>query len=139
MKFWFPALIWAGFIFYLSHQSHPPGASLAPDFVGHTILYSVLALTLVFAFSQGLRKSISGPKAAAALLIAAAYGAFDEFHQSFIGGRVPSAKDFLVDTVAAGITVLILCKILRKLRDLDDLPLGGRASSDPDSEKPPAG
>lgn len=139
MKFWFPALIWAAFIFYLSHQSHPPGESLAPDFVGHAILYSVLAATLLFAVSRGMGNPISGSKAATAFLIAAAYGAVDEFHQSFIGGRVPSTKDFLVDAAAAGVTVLILSRILRRFRNPDGFSVGRDASRDPDSEGPRAG
>jgi len=92
--------LWAVLIFAISSI---PGSSLPdqPELiykVAHFIEYAILAALLTLA--------INGPKRALwvaaliALLVASAYGASDEFHQSFTG-RSPDVWDWVADTLGA--------------------------------------
>ena len=91
---WGPALILMGAVFFLSSQT---GSSL-PNFgsldyivkkVGHVLGYGLLALS----YRRGLGEA--GHGRLHAWLLAVAYAATDEFHQSFVTGRHPSAVDAL--------------------------------------------
>jgi VanZ family protein len=48
-------------------------------------------------------------RAGVALLIAALYGATDEFHQSFVPSRGASVHDVLIDVCGAAIALTIVC------------------------------
>ncbi|SDS37876.1 VanZ family protein [Opitutus sp. GAS368] len=131
---WLPVVLWMGFIFSMSTSL---GASentarfigpflhwllpyAAPDTIahlhflirkaGHLTEYAILALLL--------RQAIGGRGArpfVLALVIAAAYAATDEFHQSFVPGRTASAWDVLIDTAGA-LAALALAAGWRKSR-----------------------
>jgi VanZ family protein len=102
---WLPAVLWAAVIFWFSSQPSPP--DLGPPFpfkrkVEHMVGYAILGSLVM----RALRKAhaLALPKAAAlAIVIAAAYAASDEWHQSFVPGRHPLATDVLVDTAGASI------------------------------------
>jgi VanZ family protein len=111
---WIPPILWAGLIFYLSHQTNPPGKGWGPDYLGHFILYGVFAFTLVRAVTKAWRETFSASSAWILWAAATLYGILDEFHQSFLPGRVPSTKDVVVDSVAAGLVVLVLYRLCRK-------------------------
>jgi VanZ family protein len=49
---------------------------------------------------------VTAGTAAAAVAITIAYGASDEWHQSFVPGRTPELGDFVVDGLAATVVVL---------------------------------
>lgn len=88
-------------IFYLSHQATVHIPFDAPDYSAHAVGYAALAALYVRALAGG---GLAGMRLAllpAATLMAALYGVTDEFHQSFIPGRFPSAADLLADTVGA--------------------------------------
>lgn len=96
------SLLWMGFIFYLSSLT---GSDLSDfpkisDVLGHGALYFILGSLLYLSFSRHAGKWT--------VLIAALFGLSDEFHQSFVPGRTPEVKDFLVDTLAALAAVLII-------------------------------
>src|SRR5207245_6839660 len=86
---WLPAIIWATGIFILSSMSHPPipGPNFRfKDKVGHWLLYCVLGWLI----ARALRKAYNLPLPKTILLaiaISSAYGASDEFHQSFVPYR----------------------------------------------------
>ncbi|MFQ5740221.1 MAG: VanZ family protein [Acidobacteriota bacterium] len=103
---WIPALLWAALIFSLSQLSAPPGSELAPDYVGHAILYGVLAAAFVYGVKGGLRGPLSPGGAWSAWVLVSLYGAADEFHQAFVVGRDASFQDLAVDSVAALMVVL---------------------------------
>jgi VanZ family protein len=104
---WAPAAAIAFVIFGLSHQSRPPGAGLAPDYVGHFVEYSVFTFAVVWGVSNCLRL-ISFRRLFVSWLFVAFYAFSDEFHQSFIPGRHPSLSDVIVDIIAATTVVVIL-------------------------------
>ncbi|OGX60952.1 MAG: hypothetical protein A2471_03370 [Omnitrophica WOR_2 bacterium RIFOXYC2_FULL_45_15] len=100
-----------GLIYHLSAQSEPevPSFLLLNDKVTHFFEYALLGLLLIRALKKeyisrhkaGIpallgKFNLTGLKLIA-LLIAAAYGASDEFHQGFIIGRTADFSDWLVD------------------------------------------
>jgi len=100
IRAWLPAILWAGTLFFLSAQSSLPAiAPTVPNFdkVEHFGVYGLLGI-LVF---DAVRRSsvLVLPKAAlVAILITSAYGASDEFHQSFVPNRSCDVWDWTADT-----------------------------------------
>ena len=124
LKAWLPAIVWAGVISGLSTDTFSaehtsiiivpilrwlfPHASAAMIETMHTLIRKSAHLSEYFVFSVllawGLRGTERGWKvrwAIWAILIAAGYAAFDEFHQSFVPSRTASPWDALLDTVGA--------------------------------------
>ncbi len=115
--YWIPAIIYAGVIFSLSHQSEPLGPEfpeLVPDYLLHFLEYGVFGWTLVWGLTSGFQKVLSLHTCAAACLLASLYGASDEFHQSFIPEREASIHDLLIDAAGAMIFVFFLYWIRKK-------------------------
>ena len=86
---WTPAFVWAGFLFLLSSRPFlpgPPGFPLA-DKLLHLVLYSILGTTLAWAG----RRSRSRGYFLVLAVIGVLFAASDEWHQSFVPGRDPSA------------------------------------------------
>lgn len=105
---WLPALIWMGWIFYLSNQSSPPHVTKEVDpYLGHAALYGALALLVFIALPPDYRASHTTLAAIAAFTIAVFYGVSDEIHQLFIPDRVASAADLAADAVGASISVTV--------------------------------
>lgn len=99
---WAPVALWAGVIFYLS--SIPDLSSgLEMDFLlrksAHMTEYAILALLLWRAWAVDGRptRRVFLLSFSAALL----YAVSDEWHQSFVPGRGPSAVDVAIDAAAA--------------------------------------
>ena len=95
------AVLWAGLIFGLSSI---PGSGFPPhpdilNSAAHFGLYAVLAVLVTLALSSPRRALWK--TAIIALVICSAYGASDELHQLFTGGRNCDVMDWLVDTIAA--------------------------------------
>ena len=143
-KPWLPVVLWMGFIFVMStdlgsfeHTSRIIEPVLrwlfpdiAPDTVGlvqfyirkagHLTEYAILALLLRRAFGSSLRPGAPGYQVLGlALLVAAAYAATDEFHQSFVPGRTASPVDVLIDTTGA-FTALAVAAVRKKWRPRRD-------------------
>jgi VanZ family protein len=141
-KHWLPVIIWMGFIFVMStdlgsseHTSRliepflrwlnpeitPATVDLVHTLVrkgGHLTEYAVLALLVLRAMTISWRTRQTGKHwqaAGLALLVAAAYAATDEFHQSFVPGRTASVYDVLIDTsgACAALAAALLWKIFR--------------------------
>ncbi|MBM3216037.1 hypothetical protein FJZ36_14105 [Candidatus Poribacteria bacterium] len=83
--------------------SIPSGMS---DKTVHAIAFGVLALLATWAFGTVLRQPLLSGLAAFAL--AALYGAFGEWVQSFIPSRKADLVDWYADTLGAGIAVLLV-------------------------------
>jgi VanZ family protein len=129
LKDWLPLVAWMIFIFIGStdllsaeHTSRFIGPFLhwfAPNFsdatigtvqlvvrkCGHLTEYAVLAVLLY----RALRRF------APALIVAAIYAAFDEFHQSFVASRTASAWDVAIDCFGAFLG-LCLWRLFRNRR-----------------------
>lgn len=100
---WGPVALYMAAIFYVSHQpdvSIPGGFSDAPV---HSVAYAGLAVTIVRALAGGLGRRVGRRTALAALAIAVAYGATDEWHQSFVPGRFAELKDLYANAIGASI------------------------------------
>jgi len=108
--------------FYLS--SRPPGELdyPIPDYVAHGLEYLVLGLLLVRALNGGMAPP-PGPRVyLVALLLSAAWAIGDEYHQSFVVGRVASVVDVVSDVAG----VLIACLLFPWLRRLGLAWIGPR-------------
>jgi VanZ family protein len=126
LKFWWPALVWCLVIWSFSTSAFTsentasriipilhwllPHARLATletihSFIrkaGHVVEYFIFSLLVWW----GIRAGRSGRRlgwALAAIAVVAGYAALDEFHQSFVPGRGPSAADVLLDTTAGAV------------------------------------
>jgi len=100
---WLPPLIYMAVIFYLSSQSAPLPAVTAVvwDKILHLFEYAGLAALFGRALvGEGLGGSASFVVAA---LLAAAYGATDEYHQLFVPLRSGESRDWLVDVLGASL------------------------------------
>jgi hypothetical protein len=112
--FWYFALIaYCSFIFYLSSQTllHIPGPEfLYQDKLFHATAYGLLAFLALRVSSSFAKISWSFLWA---WLYAVAYGASDEWHQSFVPGRYADIWDWVADGVGATV-VLVTIYILRR-------------------------
>lgn len=128
---WLPSLLWMGLIFAMSAADGDTSAAhsgavlerllaclarmpvlcqaVSPDTLhliirkgAHMAEYAVLALLNL----RALRISGAKRPAPAALLLACAYAASDEFHQGFVAGRGPSVYDVMIDTAGAALALL---------------------------------
>jgi VanZ family protein len=68
-------------------------------------VYAILGALVLLSLPRGRRWWIG---VAIAVAIASAYGITDEFHQSFVPGRVPDIADWAVDTAGALTAALLL-------------------------------
>jgi VanZ family protein len=102
---WLPALAWMAFIFSLSQQSAPLGASGSSGAAAfaHIVLYATLAFLLGWALAGGAaaREAPLWVLAALAFSLAVQYGVTDELHQAFVGGRSASELDLALDAAGA--------------------------------------
>ena len=119
---YFLLLIWMGVIFYLSNQPDlKSGLESWLDFVlrkaAHITEYGILAFLAWRAF-RGREERISGvlgnrvSKRPLALVIAIIFAFIfsisDEYHQSFVHGRVGSPVDVLIDSAGIAIAALTI-------------------------------
>lgn len=99
---WGAVLAYMAVLFVLSSISNPPAFPRAgSDKLIHSLLYAGLGAVTVRALAQGRWHDIRAAHAVGALLIAVVYGAFDEFHQSFVEGRDSNLGDLGADAVGA--------------------------------------
>lgn len=104
LTLWTPVILWAGAIFYLSSLTATPGGGwfmekVAP-YLAHFVEYAVLYYLLYRATR----------KAGLSFLLAILYAFSDEFHQSFVPGRVPDIKDIVLDIAGMGVAWLAIRK-----------------------------
>jgi VanZ family protein len=105
LAYWAPVILWAAVIFVLS--SIPDlGTGLG---TWDTVLRK-LAHPAEYAILGGLilRAVRSAP---AAVLLASAYAATDEVHQTFVTGRHGSPLDWLIDTAGAVLGVALAVRL----------------------------
>ena len=77
----------------------------------HVFMYAGLAFLFLNAATGGqAHRTLPWGPYAIALLAIAAYGVFDEWHQSFVPGRGPSVTDVVMDLVG-GIAMLALLRL----------------------------
>jgi len=114
-----PALCIAALIFYLSSRPTLPvplPPILGADKLAHLAAYAVLSFLACFWIRAESWKRRPVLFFVSVVLIVSLYGALDEFHQSFVPGRMPSVWDWLADTLGAGLGVLVYRGIPKPLR-----------------------
>lgn len=124
---WLPAIAWAAVIFGVSSI---PSLGTGLGFwdlllrkLAHAGEFGLLAL-LVW---RGLRHHVASPYVPAGV-IATAYAATDEYHQTFVSGRVGSVSDWAIDAAGVVIALALLRVWLDRRRpsvqapQLDELP-----------------
>lgn len=98
---WGPVAAVMAAIFALSHAPMPPLAGSVPDYWAHMGAYALLAAVIVRGMAGGRRPGVTRARIVLAALLAAGYGVSDEYHQSFVPGRDPSARDIAADAAGA--------------------------------------
>lgn len=79
--------------------------------IAHFSEYAIL-LALLW---RAVRTHVTGDRAlAVAYLFTVAYAATDEFHQTFVGGRVGTPRDVLIDACGAAVAALLIRRSARK-------------------------
>lgn len=101
LALWGPVAAYMALIFFLSAQPDAPLPSQLSDKHGHSIGYMGLAVTVGRALAGGISAGTSLRAAAGAWAIASAYGATDEWHQSFVPGRSADVHDWFADAAGA--------------------------------------
>ncbi len=137
LRFWLPPLLWTGVILaastdYLSAANSGPWlADLVRVLVGHPLPaaqfgelhflirkaghvteYAILSALLFRALRGEGPLRWSGRWATAAIALAAAVGAFDEWHQMFVPSRTASPWDVLIDSGGAALAQIIIRVVL---------------------------
>jgi len=110
--YWVPVALYAGFIFFMSAQSHPeeqlPSFLLkdVSDKVLHAVEYAVLGVLCYRGFRWGVNGQLVSRALLFAIVLASLYGMTDEAHQFFVPFRESSWQDWLADTIGGAIGVL---------------------------------
>ena len=107
-----PVSAWAALLYWFSAQPALPGPPLPiSDKVLHFAAYFVLGAALAWAGRNARGRSLHVALITAGVL----YALSDEWHQSFVPGRDPSAGDFVADVVGLGLAYgLALLVLLRR-------------------------
>jgi VanZ family protein len=116
---WGPAIAWMAATFAASHQSVVEIPFGAPDYAGHGLGYAALAALIMRALAGGVLRNMRAALVIPAVLIATLYGFTDEFHQSFVPGRMASWGDIAADAVgslAGACAAAILAGLLGRRR-----------------------
>ena len=97
-----------GMIFYLSHQ--PGDFVQLPQFMGvdkllHGIAYSILAASFLYCLHPFIHVSNLAVAGIIVVLFCVLFGLIDEYHQSFIPGRIASVWDVAADGIGALLVV----------------------------------
>ncbi len=103
LMLWGPVAAYMAAIFVLSSQATLPGSSLTPDWTQHGIAYAGLSLVTLRATAGGRWSRVGGWTVSLAWAIAALYGVTDEWHQSFVPGRMADIRDVVADAAGAAL------------------------------------
>lgn len=124
MKYHFPAIFIALSILILSsipNLSIPnPNKINFGDKILHAVEYGIFSLFLWWSLSHHSNETVRKYSPMIALFIAISWGAFDEFYQSTVPGRLSDSFDWIADTIGACITqtAIIIRSITRTRTEL---------------------
>jgi VanZ family protein len=90
-------------IFVLSSISQTPALPAHSDKGLHAVLYAGLGALLMRAWAGGWRAPMTVRALVASIAIAGAYGATDEYHQSFVPPRQADVRDLAADIAGSAI------------------------------------
>jgi VanZ family protein len=116
ISLWLPVLLCILAIFIASVMSYPPTPEDVPDVGLHGLAYFGLAVLLIRAIAGGTWKGVTLATLTLAWLVAVAYGATDEWHQSFVANRHAELRDLGADAIGAGAAAIAAgaCSIIRR-------------------------
>lgn len=102
VRLWLPVVALMAAIFTASSMPSPPTPPGVSDKTLHAGTYGLLALLALRALADGQWRGVTPRALALAWLVAAGYGAFDEWYQSFVPRRRPEWLDAAADAAGAG-------------------------------------
>jgi VanZ family protein len=105
LKYWLPVFLYAGFIFYMSSIPNLTIPLPFPyiDKLVHIAEYAVFGWMLARALSYSFNRLTVIKLYLSVVLIGLSYGILDEFHQSFVVGRVCSLTDAIADLIGVAL------------------------------------
>ena len=104
---WLPPLLLMAAIFYLSAQPNLDSGLGTVDLIGRKLVHFGEYALLCLLWWRAFAPSAGGRRAALiAFVLASAYAATDEFHQSFVDTRNGSPLDWAIDTAGAAAAAL---------------------------------
>ena len=111
---WGPVAAYMVAIFLESSVSQVPELpNGVTDKDAHGFLYAGLAVLVLRALARASWRSVTLPLCILAVVVAAGYGATDEFHQRFVPGRTADLLDLAADTVGAAAAVTLVWVVAR--------------------------
>ena len=115
-----PPLVYMAAIFHFSSESQP--LPMLTEHVGDKLLHTIEYVGLAALMFRALGGEGLGwwQSAVLTVTIVSAYGASDEWHQSFVPMRSSDAQDWLTDTLAGAIGATA-CVVFRRVHN--DRPL----------------
>ena len=115
IRFWFPAVLYSGIIFYVSSIPNlkAPLSGLQFDKIYHCLEYTVFGYLIHRAIRLTSPNMVIKVSLAAVVAISFFYGLSDEWHQSFVLGRSSSLADAIADTIGGTMGALIYSKVYR--------------------------
>lgn len=110
INLWSPVFVWCAFIFFMSSQPHLPGPQdKTLDFllkkIGHLTVYAVLFRLTYVAFGKTEHRFLK------TFLFCILYAISDEYHQSFVPGRTPMARDIGFDILGMVLSSIWIKKL----------------------------
>jgi VanZ family protein len=101
LRYWLPVLVYVAAIITLSAQPRlrPPVEFQNADKLYHVLEYLVLGVLLARAFRATSPADRPVRPVILAVVVGVAFGAFDEYFQSFVPGRISSVRDLIADAV----------------------------------------
>ena len=102
---WSAVVGYCGFIYYLSDQPalRLPQPIAFSDKLIHVVMYAVLGWLWTVALRETWSDCTSRAALLSALILSLGYGLSDEWHQSFVPGRLASATDVVADMIGGGL------------------------------------
>lgn len=105
---WLPVVLYMAGIFFASSIPDPPVPSDVSDVSLHEAAYFGLTLLLIRALARGEWRGVTLTTLMLAWAVAVAYGASDEFHQSFVPNRHAELRDLGSDALGAVAAVVVV-------------------------------
>lgn len=112
---WSAVILWMGVIFVSSSYPVPETVAQVPDKDLHLAAYFILGFLYGNAFTTGLKTRLKLTQILWAIALSMAFGALDEWHQSFVPTRDMSAADVMFDGIGSA-SAVVACWLVCHLR-----------------------
>ncbi len=106
-----PAALYAALILAVSHIPNLPGPPVPLpqiDKAAHFVEYGILTWLIWRVARRIFRGASIAPKMTTTFIFVSGFGAMDEYLQGFVAGRSRDVFDWLTDTAAGAVIVLLL-------------------------------